>query len=83
MLSNVRGLERIVIIGASEGQVMARRNPWSPAHYVGAYEIGVNDLIPRMWKCVEAPDDAKIIRWLRSNGKIHLEVVSRTHLREH
>jgi hypothetical protein len=80
MLSNVRGLERVVVIGASKGQAMARRDPWSPAHYVGADDIGFNDLIPRMSKCIEAPVGAKFIKWTRSNGKLNLEVVSGAHL---
>lgn len=76
LLSDVRGLERIVVIGASKGQAMARRAPWSPAHYVGADDIGANDLVPRMWRCVDVPDDKKHIQWIRANGKIQLEVVS-------
>jgi hypothetical protein len=83
MLSNVRGMERIVVIGASKGQAMARRNPWSPAHYVGAEDAGFNDLVPRMWECVEAPAAAKVIRWVRSDGKLNLEVVSQAHLLRH
>ncbi|KAF2820034.1 hypothetical protein CC86DRAFT_253042, partial [Ophiobolus disseminans] len=39
LMSNVKGLEKIVVIGASKGQSMARRAPWSPAHYVGADDI--------------------------------------------
>ncbi|KAF2807433.1 uncharacterized protein BDZ99DRAFT_363361, partial [Mytilinidion resinicola] len=30
------GLERLVVMGASRGETMARRDPWSPVHYVGA-----------------------------------------------
>jgi hypothetical protein len=80
MLANVRGLERIVIIGASKGQGMARRDPWSPAHFVGADDVKCNDLIPRMWECVDAPADAKAIRWVRKDGRLYLEVVSEIHL---
>lgn len=44
---------------------------------MGAVEVGTSDLIPRMWKAVDAADDAKYIRWVRQDGKIYLEVVSR------
>jgi hypothetical protein len=83
MMATVRGLKRIVVIGASRGQAMARRDPWSPAHFVGATDVEFSDLVPRMWKCVEAPADAKIIRWSRTDGKLQLEVVSRDHLLRH
>jgi hypothetical protein len=83
MLSDVRGLERIVVVGASKGQAMARRDPWSPAHYVGAEDVELNDLIPRMSRCVEGSDDAKVIRWVRNDGKLYLEVVSKAHLAKH
>jgi hypothetical protein len=83
MLSDVRGLKRIVVVGASKGQAMARRDPWSPAHYVGAEDVELNDLIPRMSRCVEGSDDAKVIRWVRSDGKLYLEVVSQAHLLKH
>jgi hypothetical protein len=80
MAGTVRGLQRVVVIGASKGSSMAKRLPWSPAHYVGADEVAFNDLVPRIWKCVAAADDAKIIRWFRYAGRIHLEVVSKSHL---
>jgi hypothetical protein len=80
MLANVQGLERIVVVGASKGQGMARRDPWSPAHFVGADSVECDDLIPRMWKSVEASGDAKVIRWVRKDGKLYLEVVSKAHL---
>jgi hypothetical protein len=80
MLANVGGLERIVVVGASKGQGMARRDPWSPVHFVGADDVACKDLIPQMWKCVEAPVDAKVIRWVRKDGKLYLEVVSKAHL---
>jgi len=34
MLSKVQGLQRVVILGASKGAAMGRREPWSPVHYV-------------------------------------------------
>jgi hypothetical protein len=83
MISSVRGLERIMLIGASKGQGMARRDPWSPAHFIGRDDVECNDLIPRMWKCVEAAADAKVIRWNRNDGKLYLEVVSQAHLLKH
>jgi hypothetical protein len=33
-----------------------------------------------MWNCVGADIDAKIIRWVRSGGRLQLEVVSQVHL---
>jgi hypothetical protein len=83
MLSDVRGLERIVVVGASKGQAMARRDPWSPAHYIGTEDAELNDLIPRMSKCVTGTDDAKVIRWVRNDGKLYLEVMSQSHLLRH
>ncbi|KAL5114222.1 hypothetical protein ACEQ8H_007874 [Pleosporales sp. CAS-2024a] len=83
LMATVRGLERIVVVGASKGQAMARQDPWSPAHFIGATDVDCNDLIPRMWKCVDTPDDHKVIRWRRSHGKISLEVVSKSHLARH
>jgi hypothetical protein len=83
MISSVQGLERIMLVGASKGQGMARRDPWSPAHFIGRDDVECNDLIPRMWQCVEAAADAKIIRWNRDDGKLYLEVVSQAHLLKH
>jgi hypothetical protein len=80
MLSNVQGLQRVVVVGASKGQSMARRNPWSPAHYVGSEDVDYNDLVPRMWRTVDGAIDAKVIRWVRKDGKLFLEVVSKAHL---
>jgi hypothetical protein len=34
MLSKIEGLQRVVILGASKGAAMGRREPWSPVHYV-------------------------------------------------
>lgn len=76
------GLERIIVTGASKGRSMARRVPWSPVHFVGGDDVGLNNLVPRMKAVVAGPDDAKIIRWIRNNGKLHLEVVSLRHLRQ-
>jgi hypothetical protein len=83
MMATVRRLERIMVVGASKGQAMARRDPWSPAHFVGATDVDFDDLVPRMWKCVEAPDNDKIIRWGRKDGRLSLEVVSKNHLLRH
>jgi hypothetical protein len=79
LVSDIHGLERVVITGASKGQGMARRDPWSPAHFVGSADLG-GDLIALMWNCVGADVDAKIIRWVRSGGRLQLEVVSQVHL---
>ncbi|KAF2477195.1 uncharacterized protein BDR25DRAFT_176142, partial [Lindgomyces ingoldianus] len=39
LLLNIEGLERIVVIGASKGRAMARREPWSPVHFVGGDDV--------------------------------------------
>ncbi|KAF2034452.1 hypothetical protein EK21DRAFT_42372, partial [Setomelanomma holmii] len=38
-VSGIRGLDRVVITGASKGLGMARRDPWSAAHFVGADNV--------------------------------------------
>jgi hypothetical protein len=77
LLKQVDGLERIIVIGASKGAAMARREPWSPVHFVGGDDVGSEDLIQNMWAAVGKTDDTnKIIRWSRGHGKIQLEVVS-------
>lgn len=80
MLMQVEGLERVVIIGASKGRGMAVREPWSPVHFVGGDDVGSDDLIQRMWNAVGKPDDVKVIRWERQDGKLYLEVVSKSYL---
>ncbi|KAF2240394.1 hypothetical protein BU26DRAFT_407071, partial [Trematosphaeria pertusa] len=84
MLLQVEGLERIVVIGASKGKGMAMREPWSPVHFVGGDDVGSDDLVQRMWKVVGAQDDLeKVIRWIRSGGRLYLEVVTKTYLVKH
>lgn len=83
MLSKVRGLQRIVVVGASKGAAMAKRAPFSPVHFVGGDDVGLDDLVPRMWSAVGAADESKIVRWARQDGKLELEVVSISHLLNH
>lgn len=83
MLSNIRGLERIVVVGASKGTAMAKRAPFSPVHFVGGDDVGFDDLVPRMWSTVGAADEAKIVRWTRQGGRLELEVASISHLLNH
>jgi hypothetical protein len=33
-----------------------------------------------MWKAVEGPIDAKLVRWVRKDGRLFLEVVAKSHL---
>lgn len=80
MLANIKGLERIVVVGASKGAAMTKRAPFSPVHYVGGDDVGVDDLVPRMWSCVGASDESKIVRWTRQDGRLELEVVSVSYL---
>ncbi|KAH9866427.1 hypothetical protein IAQ61_008432 [Plenodomus lingam] len=74
------GVDRVTVVGASKGSGMARRAPWSPLHFVGADNVGADDLVTRMKASVAGPDDLKIIRWVRHNGKLQLEVVSLKYL---
>ncbi|KAJ4384085.1 hypothetical protein N0V86_000930 [Didymella sp. IMI 355093] len=76
MLANIQDLERIVVSGSSKGAAMAKRAPFSPVHYVGGDDVGVDDLVPHMWSTVGATDESKIVRWTRQDGKLELEVVS-------
>ncbi|PSN70552.1 hypothetical protein BS50DRAFT_455312, partial [Corynespora cassiicola Philippines] len=39
MLLQVEGLERMVVIGSSKGSGMVKREPWSPAHFVGGDDV--------------------------------------------
>ncbi|KAF3004118.1 hypothetical protein E8E13_004450 [Curvularia kusanoi] len=80
MLSKIRGLERVIVVGASKGTAMAKRAPFSPVHYVGGDDVGVDDLVPHMWSTVRGLDDAKIVRWIRQAGKLELEVITMPHL---
>lgn len=82
MLSKIEGLERTVVVGASKGAAMAKRAPFSPVHYVGGDDVGVDDLVPRMWSTVGAPNGSKIVRWTRHDGRIEMEVVSKSYLSE-
>jgi hypothetical protein len=83
MLSKVEGLERIAVTGASKGAAMAKRAPFSPVHFVGGDDVGFDDLVPRMWSAVGASDESKIVRWTRRDGKLELEVVSKSYLLKH
>lgn len=80
MLSKIKGLERIIVVGASKGAAMAKQAPFSPVHFVGGDDVGANDLVPRMWSTVGASDESKIVRWTREDGKLELEVVSVSYL---
>jgi hypothetical protein len=82
MLSELEGLDRIVVTGASRGEAMERKLPWSPVHFVGGDDVGAHDLLTRMNKCVAKPSSNNVVRWLRHDGKLQLEVLSKTSLRE-
>jgi len=83
MLSELEDLERIVVTGTSRGRGMCQKPPCSPVHFVGGDDVGTNDLLFRMSKCVlgEQNDD-KIVKWSRKDGKLKLEVFSRIRLKE-
>ncbi|KAJ4323423.1 hypothetical protein N0V94_001896 [Neodidymelliopsis sp. IMI 364377] len=83
MVSKVEGLERIIVAGSSKGVAMAKRAPFSPVHFVGGDDVGFDDLVPRMWSAVGASDESKIVRWTRQDGKLQLEVVTKSHLLKH
>ncbi|KAF1948562.1 hypothetical protein CC80DRAFT_556204 [Byssothecium circinans] len=59
MISQLERLERVVVVGASEGKDMSRQNPWSPVHFVGGDDVGSEDLVELMWKAVSKPGDHK------------------------
>lgn len=80
MLSGIEGLQRVIVVGASKGAAMAKRAPFSPVHYVGGDDVGVDDLVPHMWSTVGGADESKVVRWTRLNGRLDLEVVSIQHL---
>jgi len=83
MLSELKGLERIVVTGASRGGGMGQKPPCSPVHFVGGDDVGANDLLFRMSKCVLGDqNDDKIVKWTRQDGKMELEVLSRICLQE-
>lgn len=80
LLISMKGLERVVVVGASKGGGMAKKAPWSPVHFVGGDDVGADDLIPRMWSVVKGSDQQKTIRWVRKDGKLELEVVTLNYL---
>lgn len=80
LVSNLEGLDRIVVVGASKGRGMAKKAPWSPVHFVGGDDVGSDDLVSKMRSAVRGSDSSKTIRWVREDGKLHLEVVSTDYL---
>jgi hypothetical protein len=80
MLSELRGLDRIVVTGASKGKAMDRKLPWSPVHFVGGDDVGAHDLLTRMNKCVTGNSSDNLVKWLRQDGKLQLEVLSKSSL---
>lgn len=82
MLSELEGLDRIVVTGSSRGKAMERRLPWSPVHFVGGDDVGTHDLLARMNKCVTKTVSDNAVKWLRQNGRLQLEVISKPGLHE-
>lgn len=83
MLAQLEGLERVVVIGASKGRGMIAHAPWSPVHFVGGDDVGSDDLVDRMWKVVRGGEDDltdKVVTWERKDGKLYLEVLTRSYL---
>ena len=79
ILRGLANMERVVVTGKGRGKTMVQKAPWSPVHFVGGDNVGSDDLIPRMSSCVGAESGrARMIRWLRKDGKVQLEVVSTT-----
>lgn len=77
ILRGLADMERVVVTGTGRGKTMAQKAPWSPVHFVGGDNVGSDDLILRMSSCVVAETRRdKMIKWLRKNGKVQLEVVS-------
>ncbi|KAH8623879.1 hypothetical protein IG631_21584 [Alternaria alternata] len=80
MLSGLESLDRIVVTGASKGKAMDRKLPWSPVHFVGGDDVGAHDLLARMNKCVTGNSSDNLVRWTRQEGKLQLEVHSKSSL---
>jgi hypothetical protein len=80
MLTELEGLDRIVVTGASKGKAMERKLPWSPVHFVGGDDVGAHDLLTRMNKCVTGNSSDNLVRWLRKDGKLQLEILSKSSL---
>ena len=83
MLVQAEGLERVIVIGASRGRGMVAHAPWSPVHFVGGDDVGSDDLVERMWQVVRGGENNladKVVRWERREGKLHLEVVTKSYL---
>ena len=80
MLSGLESLDRIVVTGASKGKAMDRKLPWSPVHFVGGDDVGAHDLLARMNKCVIGNSSDNLVRWTRQDGKLQLEVHSKSSL---
>ncbi|EMD65357.1 hypothetical protein COCSADRAFT_169845 [Bipolaris sorokiniana ND90Pr] len=77
ILRGFADIERIVVTGTSRGKTMAQKAPWSPVHFVGGDNVGSDDLISRMSNCVVARlGEHKVIKWLRKDNKLQLEVSS-------
>ncbi|EUC33153.1 hypothetical protein COCCADRAFT_37005 [Bipolaris zeicola 26-R-13] len=77
ILRGFADIERIVVTGTSRGKTMAQKAPWSPIHFVGGDNVGSDDLISRMSNCVVARlSEHKVIKWLRKDNKLQLEVSS-------
>lgn len=80
LLMSMEEYERVVVVGASKGSGMVKRNPWSPVHFVGGDDVGADDLVPHLWSAVKGSDETKTIRWVRQDGKLQLEVASINYL---
>lgn len=66
--------------GSSKGDAMARRDAWSPVHFVGSDDVGSDEI---MWPTVGSPgNEDKLIRWARHSGNISLEVVLKAHIQK-
>ena len=82
MLSELEGLDRVVVTGSSRGKAMERKLPWSPVHFVGGDDVGTHDLLTRMNKCITKTGSDNAVKWQRQNGRLQLEVISKPGLRE-
>ena len=80
MLSGLESLDRVVVTGASKGKAMDRKLPWSPVHFVGGDDVGAHDLLARMNRCVTGNCSDNLVKWTRHNGKLQLEVHSKSSL---
>jgi hypothetical protein len=78
-LAQIGPLRKITLVGAFYRSYSKEFEPWSPIYFVGRDNVEPNDLIQCMGHKVAGPDADKLIRWIREDGKLELEVESKNY----